>query len=438
MELAWARFAFYMLLLGFTLNAFAAYSIGPVPIEWLSRLIFLGTATLMLLSGVMPRVPSFASLHLLFYWAILSVLASQFDNSLQVELPKLTTPYPIFVFLRFLNLLSSISVAYLAVVVIETYSLRKLVAFIIWLGTIVAVYAVYVYLAQLYGLPELLRSRGGTGGGAQATVFSYAFHRALGTFREPSHLAEWLLAPLFVSLAFRNRIMNPHTIAMTIAFLLTGSLAGVGGFVAGLGTAVFFANPLRVKSWKAMAGVMAVLVAGLLIFSVVAAGTKIGVTSLPEVLGSRAGEILFGSGIAGSNRGDIIRVALQGDITAFGYGFGKAHLVLSENYRHTVSEATNLVLSFHSLYLHYLYANGVVGLGLLFVFIMTPIWMFWQLRLARFRAQLSYLVGGVAAYATTNSLLLDELTPQFVIMAGLTIGIARMYERSIRAADKPG
>lgn len=429
LEHVWGFFAFYALVAALITNALAAYAFGPVPIEWLSRVIFIAGAALMLFSGTLPKVPAFTWLVLLFQWALITTVTGYFDHSIELHIPILTTPYPVYVALRFMNLLAPLASAYLVVATSERYSFHKLTQFVIWLGTVAALYALYAYVAEIYGLPEIYRSRLGTGGGAQATTFSYAFHRALGTFREPSHLAEWLLAPLFTSFATRNRILNLHTLIMTLAMLLTGSLAGIAGMGMGIFAAAMLANPLRASSWKVVGGLLAVLIFGVLAFIVVAAGKNIDAFTLFTVLGDRAGVVLFGGGLLQSDRGAVLAAAMQQPVSFFGYGFGRANVILSNIYTQNTPGATPLILDYHSLYLHYLFATGIVGLILLLGFIFTPIYMFWSRRLGRIRPQFSYFAGGVVAFAVTNTLLFDELTPQFAMMVAFVVAISRAKTR---------
>ncbi len=438
-EKLWGRFAYYVLIVGLTSNMLAAYTVGPIPVDWLSRVIFIGGAAMMLLSGVLPRVPAFSSLTLLFCWGLVATIGGFLDHSINFRMPFLTTPYPVFIALRFMNLLAPLGCAYLIVASCERYSFNKIATFVIWLGTIGALYAIYVYFAEIYGLPELARGRMGTGGGAQSTKFTYDFHRALGSFREPSHLAEWLLAPLFTSFAMRNRLVNFHTLLMLLAMLLTGSLAGVAGLGIGIFMAALLGNPLRAGSWKVIGGFLGVLALGIAGFAAFAAGKNIDLFTLFNVLGGRAQDIAFGGGLQHSDRGDILAAALQQPVSFFGYGFGRTNLILTDIYSRMTVGATPFVVDYHSLYLHYLFATGIIGLFLLLLFVMTPIYLFWSRRLARIRLQFSYFAGGVIAYAVTNTLLFDELTPQFAMMVAFVVAIARAQAGGalLRSATTP-
>lgn len=429
LEQIWGRFSFYALAAGLVMNALAAYAFGPIPIEWLSRIVFMAGAGMMLAGGVLPQVRAFVPAFLLLIWAVISTVAGFINHSEQLWFPILTTPYPIFIFLRILNLIAPLCCGYLVITACERYSFRSVTKFIIWLGTIAALYAIYAYAAELLGLPEISRSRLGTGGGAQSTTFSYAFHRALGTFREPSHLSEWLLAPIFTSLAMRNRVVNVHTLTMTLALLLTGSLSGFGGFVGGLMAAATLANPLRASSWKVLGGITGVLAIGLGGFLIFASGKHIDYWTLFQVIWDRIQPMLKPGGVENTNRGDVLEAVLRENISLFGYGFGRANIILSNIYTAGMVNATLFVLSYHSLYLHYLYATGVVGLGFLLAFIVIPIYQFWNVRVVQMRRQYSFIAGGVVAYAVTNSLLFDELTPQFVMMIALVITLVRVRQR---------
>jgi O-antigen ligase len=428
-EALWGKFAFYVVVVGLICNMLAAYNFGPIPIDWFSRIVFISGAAMMLFSGTLPSVPAFSSLGLLFAWGLVTTIGGYLDHSIDIRMPLLTTPYPVFIGLRFMNLLAPLACAYLILAACERYSFNRVATFVIWLGTIGAIYAIYVYFAEVYGLPEIARTRMGTGGGAQATKFSYDFHRALGSFREPSHLAEWLLAPLFTSFAIRNRIFNLHTLTMLLAMLLTGSLAGIAGLGVGIFMATLLGNPLRPKGWKVAGGFLGVFGAGILGFAAFAAGKNIDVFTLFEVLGNRIRNIVLGGGLQSSDRGDILTAAMQQPITFFGYGFGRANLILTNIYGHMTAGGTPYVVDYHSLYLHYLFATGVVGLLLLLTFILTPVYVFWSRRLARIRMQFSYFAGGIIALAVTNTLLFDELTPEFAVMAAFVIAIARAQER---------
>ena len=92
--------------------------------------------------------------------------------------------------------------------------LRPIVQRTTAVGVLCAAMALYIYVAQLSGLPEPPRTRMGTGGDQQATTFTYAFHRAMGTFQEPGDLASWLVLPLFLSFLARGRYKNLGSIAI--------------------------------------------------------------------------------------------------------------------------------------------------------------------------------------------------------------------------------
>lgn len=101
------------------------------------------------------------------------------------------------------------------------------------IGTAVAIISLYIYYAQIYGLPDFYRNRLGTGGGAQPAFYG-SYHRAMGTFREPSLLAQWLALPFFVSLIKNNLLWSVASILILVVVLLTHSLTGFIGITIGL------------------------------------------------------------------------------------------------------------------------------------------------------------------------------------------------------------
>lgn len=431
----WGQFAFYVLSAGIGCGTLAAYNFGPIPFDYISRTLLIAGAFTMLIAGVLPKVAAFTPAWLLLLWALIGTFGGLMDHRENLFMPILSQPYPIFIALRFFNLMAALSCAYLVVAACERYSFEKVTKFAVWLGTLVSLYAIYAYAAQIFGLPDILRNRAGTGGAAISTTFTYAFHRALGTFREPSHLAEWLLAPIFVSLAMRNRIMNVHSVLMMFVLLLTGSLSGYGGFLAGLGASALFANPLRASSWKVLGAILAVFGVGLVGFIIFASGKNIDVFTLFDVVWSRVLPILQG-GLGKSDRGDVLHAVLQEDISMFGYGFGRANIILSNIYTAGMPNPTLFVLSYISLYFHYLYATGVVGLTLLLFFVFAPVYQFWNHKVVDVRRQYSFLAGGIVAFAVTNTLLFDEMPPEFALMIGLVIATVRLKGRqnSLRRA----
>lgn len=66
---------------------------------------------------------------------------------------------------------------------------------------IVSLFAVYIFFAQIFDLPEIYRNRPGTSffnNTEQATFWLSQPHRAMGTFREPSFLVAFLLPLLYL------------------------------------------------------------------------------------------------------------------------------------------------------------------------------------------------------------------------------------------------
>ena len=147
-----------------------------------------------------PKPIGFRIFWLFFLWAMLVTAASTVSHDYASFMPLgATTPYPVFILLRFFTLLSFVASVYVALWLLQQGCREHVIKAVVTIGCFISVAALYIYAAQIYGLPELPRNRLGTAGGLQAIRFTYDFHRAIGTFREPSLLAAWLIVPLFLA-----------------------------------------------------------------------------------------------------------------------------------------------------------------------------------------------------------------------------------------------
>ena len=229
---------------------------------------------------------------------------------------------------------------------------------LVTIGGIVALAAIYIYVAQVFTLWEPPRTRIGTQGEEQRTIFSYAFHRAMGTFREPSHLAEWMLVPFLVSLLQNQLRSFVWPMLMGSVILLTGSLTGILGGVLGFAIATLILNPIRLSTLKLT--VALVIIAGIsyVLFSVLVVSYSDTNTDLFSVIWDRV-QPIFEGGMGASNRGYVYEYFATEPIPAVGQGLGNAGLYFS-NYC-----GTELVTSLLSLYFSTLYSTGYVGLVLL-------------------------------------------------------------------------
>ena len=359
-------FIFVTLFLG---TGLAAYNIASVPIQWLAQAGFIALAAALILGLKRVRiVPGGYILIMFMGWAL---VVNGFNiGRFAAEMPALAPlPYELFIIVRYINLLSFTAVLYLTFWLLTQGYSKSLTNWIVLIGVLVSLAALYLYFANIYGLPEPSRSRLGTGGGEQATTFSYGYffyNRALGTFREPSHLAEWLLLPLFFSLTRPGKAAIVSTFLIGSTLLLTVSLGGIMSFVIGVVAAILINNPLRIKNLKRLIGItvaLSILAVGLQLVSIGIGGEVLNIYS---IISFRILELLEG-GVAASNIGFVYEFLAENPFPLLGYGLGNANIFFSNN------TGNDSVVSYLSLYINVLSSTGIVGFGLLLLFLLRPI-----------------------------------------------------------------
>jgi len=349
-------------------SALDAYSVGSLSIPWIARIGIFSTTLIVGFSRRLVVVPGTKMLIAFFLWGglvtILGVLHADYAEFLP---PLATSSYPAFVLLRLLVVLSVIATVYLAYWLLRRGHHDAMIRWTVLVGTLIAVAAIYIYFAQLHNLPEPPRNRIGTSGAEQVTRFSYAFHRAMGTFREPSHLAEWLVVPFFLSLSYRQKgLVNLHSVVIASALLLTGSLTGIVSVPLGfLGSMVLVRLSAR-QRLRSLASFIAVGLLAVVIFSAIVSGYDLE-PNLLQVVENRLTPILFEGGLSQSNRSHVYEYVQAVPFPTVGAGFGNANLLLSHYL------ATDTVASFLSLYLATLYSTGMTGLMLLGLFLVAPV-----------------------------------------------------------------
>ncbi len=349
-------------------SALEAYNLAFIPIQWLVQTGALITAVHIGFTRCLYTVPGGKSMKWLFYWAVAVIFWNLIFNDYSRLMPSnATTPYLVFVFLRLLNMLSFIATFHIVYWLLINGYRDALIKWTVIIGSIIAVAAIYIYLAQIYNLPEPHRNRIGTNGDEQITVFSYAFHRAIGTFREPSHLSAWLAVPLFLSLAYRQSLLNIHTTLITASILLTGSLTGILGSALGFTGAIIITRPYKLKNIKILLGLAMTLLISLGIFYSIAVSRAAEEVDIFRVVSSRMSPILFEGGLQRSNRDYIYEYLANTTIPLVGPGLGNSNLLFSQYLD------KDTVVSFISLYVNYLLSLGVVGLALICFFLLSPI-----------------------------------------------------------------
>jgi hypothetical protein len=413
--MTWDRVALNGTIACFGGTALAAYSVGPIPVQWIAQGGIVGIAVAMILGrDRLLRVPGAAPLLLLLAWALLLNII-YYRHFAPLQPARATLPYPFYIAVRYINVLAFAAAFYL------TYWLQArgyrdvLIKRVVVVGVIVGAAAFYIFFAQMLGLPELPRTRMGTGGGEQVTGrFSSAnisYVRMLGTFREPSHLAEWLLVPLFISLTrpgVRGRI---GAALLTTTMLLTVSLTGIVAAIAGWVGGIVALNPFRGTNIKRVAMGVAVVAVLFVAVQQLSVGFFESV-SIYSVLNARTLELVEG-GVRASNRGYVYQFFAENPPPLFGYGLGNGNIYFSN-----ISGA-ELVNSFLSLYVSMLYATGLPGFCLLILFLLTPIARMRTSRVAsRDRTQSGVLMGYLA-YLAAFAIAPEELSVPFGIVAGL-------------------
>lgn len=336
----------------------AAYTVVGLPLKVVGWLFLIGSLFLFR-SHSIPRSIRRAS-HLVLALAVIFSLANIVNLNESWSMPGgATTGYSGFVFLRYFELFLFVLALYVSYRITRSKGADDLVRFYTKLGFIVALYALYVWVAQQHGWWEPPRTRMGTGGQdflTQAVSFQYAFHRALGPFREPSHLAQWLILPLFLCLVHFDRRTYCSFAVMLGVLLLTGSMLGVGMLASGAGVLLVRKRKAFRKfrlRWLAMAfavGTIAIYFSGFTLLDTVA-----------ERLG-----LFFEDGVFGTNRAYVWRYVYAEPPPILGFGLGNATI------RFGVWRGSDLSASYLSAYLHYLYAGGLVALIMFLWLLIQP------------------------------------------------------------------
>lgn len=400
-------------------TALGAYNFGPVPFQWLTQFGLLGVAGLLLLARRLPKVPGLGVMIPLVAWAAVVTLANAVAIDYARLMPPLaSSPYPVYLALRFMGLLTFAAAAALVYYLLQNGYREALVARVVWVGGLASVAAVYIYFAQVNGWWEPGRTRMGTGGAEQATQFAYAFHRAMGTFREPSHLAEWLVLPFFLSFSYRGRGWLALMVALSSALLLTGSLTGLVSIAGGLGTALVLGNPLSRRRLRVPLSLAAVAGLGLLVFNAVAVSNGTSAAGLWEVVSGRMADVLTG-GLGASNRSYVYEYTGAQPLPLLGAGLGHANLLFG------ASDQSAIISSFLNLYLNYLFSLGIPGVVLLALLLARPAARLVRAPGYRHDPGLMLLMAAYLAWLLMFVVHSEELTLVFGIVFGMVAFEAR-------------
>lgn len=403
--------AYTTLLLG---SALDAETIASIPVQWLARIGFIFVALIIVFVSRLYVVPGTAALVGLLLWATLVTIVNVRTQDFAALLPPLaTSAYFVFVSARFLVILGFLASAYVVYWLLVRGYREAMIRQTVIIGTLAALVAVYVYYAQVYGLPDLPRTRMGTSGGEQATTFSYPFHRAMGTFREPSHLAEWLVVPFLLSFEDRGKRWTAfHSIIIGVALLLTGSLTGILGALLGFAGAIAATRLVAPVRWGLVFRVAVVSAAAVALFSVMAVPNEPGGANLSELFIERAVPPLLG-GPSQSNRAYVYAFLAEERVPVIGYGLGHANLILSWHLR------IDTIASFLSLYINILLSTGIVGLLLLVAALLHPPLRVVALRGASLSRPLLMVLAAYLAWLIMFAVSAEELPVMFGVVYAL-------------------
>ena len=396
----------------FICDVLAAYSTYGIPLPWIGLCLAPVAAAACLAK---TRMPSFPGRSFVLAYAVYALLINLYyfdvDGRFEALMPPLsTTHYPVFIALRFFRFLSCVSFLSVLWFLLKRGEYERLKRFLIGLGCFVSIAGLYIYAAQILGLPELLRTRVGTGGVAVLEVsFNCDFHRVLGTFREPSHLAEWLILPMFLAFG-EGRKCAYAQVLMSITMLMTGSMAGICSSAIGFAAALVFFNPLKGKQIRTIFSMLllawiSLQIAQSSIYSYSTVGDARGIW---EVLEERSANILEG-GMEASNRKYIYDYVKNNPPSFFGVGLGNSNLLLGDYL------GWDAVCSFLNLFFNTLYSTGIPGLTLMVCFFSTPFYQALQRRrtFVRERGAL-FLFAAYASYCVNYWVHGEELSFSFV------------------------
>lgn len=408
-----SNFSSVLLITALFTYTLGAYNIGPIPLTWLSTFLFIVSPipALIFSKAYIPRFIYFIVLYL-----IVGVFALLFHNIFVTRPPMpplASTPYLVYAGLRIANVISYIS-ASIAVytLVLCGFSYRVMRAHILLLS-FVTIAGLYIYVAQIYGLWEPFRNRMGTGGqdfASESVEFQYSFHRALGTFREPSHLANWLTVTLLFLLpqrsAFHSR-RNKLALLISAIFLvlLTGSLLGVICLLAGSITLLVSGGR---RTWVVVA--CSLFISPIVIWF---ADDVLGIDFVSAIAPRL--EALYQDGLGGTNRSYIYEYFWDHPPTIAGVGIGNGALI------HSLKSGNLLISPIINAFLNSWYETGVVGLLLIIIAFMRPL-TYWRSIVSSDNQILHGCLAAHICWMFAYFGMLPELSPYHATTIGIFFG----------------
>ncbi len=420
-----ARFALHSFLLLFFMTAASAYSVASIPIPWMASAAMIGLAIGIIgFTNRIRIVPGVALLLLFTVWTLLitAVHAADFVGMMPA---KASLPYWAYVTIRYVNILAFVAALYTTYWLVSEGKGPLLTRGIVVAGFIIALVSIYIYFAHIFHLPELPRTRAGTSGLEQATIFSGEqgfYFRATGTFREPANLAEWLILPFFLSFSLQGRERKVYVAIIGLTILLTMSLTGIFSIVAGVLAGVFLTRPFSGRTYKMLLGAVLFVVIAYFVLGNVTVGLGVRSGSFAEMLQRRVVSTFTG-GLGKSNRSYIYDFMRENPFPALGVGIGNGNLIASSVL------GNPSVVAFLSLYIFTLYSAGIPGFIMLALFLLRPILQFVS-SFRRYLRTAPVLLMAYIAYMVAAGVGSEELTPWFGVVAGLLTFQAQHFYRT--------
>lgn len=403
------------------LEALAAYS-WALPLPLFGYALAICLAPLLATSAHLRLPPTSVTFLCLFTLATVVTIFKVATKDYGDEMPAASSlPYFAFLFVRFFLMLGFFSMLVVSYTVASRIGSEVIVRYVFIVSIVVSIFAIYIYLAQTNGLWEPSRTRAGTGGQdyrIQAVRFSYGFHRALGTFREPSHLAQWLVGPFVMAALHRAVPLASRSLAMATliltgaAILLTGSLLGYLAVAACLALMVAL-HPSG--TLRAVAARSPLLLGGVLVLVIQGVQQNI----LYTTLNSRF-SVLIDGGVAATNRAEMWTYLTTQVPPILGYGIGNSNILLSK------FNGSSLMSSHLSLFSNYYFSTGILGLGMVAWIMLAPIVQVAAMGL-RQRASLLPFLLPCAAWLVNYSGDAEEFRLMHSVLLGLFWASAREF-----------
>lgn len=410
------------------INTLEAYSIINIPFEWLSYIGFIAVIIFLSADRNLYYVPGSKVLIFLFLWAVIINSVNIFFTDYFALMPTLsTTSYPLFICLRFIRLLSFIAAIYSIYWLLMKENKYFIIKWTVIIGTLASIIAIYYYFVWVYGLPAPIPNRLSTAGNIPIEIgmYTYAFHRAVGTFREPNQLAAWLVVPFFLSFIYCKKKLNIYAIIIGVTILLTGSLTGIIGGIIGFVAAIIITNIFKPNNLKIFIQAIVLILIAVTIFNILAVSYTAEKVNIFKVVRNRMTPI-FKGGMIQSNRGYVYKYISNISFVSvlFGSGLGNANILLSQYLN------GNLMASFINLYFNFLCSTGIFGVILLSIFLLSPVMKVMLSKKNRQNSQIIFINSAYISHLVMHTVYSEEFTIMFALIYALMIYEIRKHKNS--------